>query len=420
MNGRWLLVCALAVDSFAQTYTVSAKPGALNFIQGAVSINGDPIWKANLRTTFLNANDVLTVENGKAEVLLTPGVFLRLGEHSEVRMIKPSLLETQLEVLSGESMVEVDDLEPGSSVAVMDHGSSTTLTKPGLFRFTDHSIAALDGKADVAFGDRKLVLNKNREVQIDDTLKAAKLNLNQPDELYAWSNTRAQYNAAASYAGSTAAYNSGGYGYSSYSSPGWYWASGFNSYMWLPGNGAFYSPFGWGFYGPGLVAYAPVMGVPYYGGYGYYPVVTTVATGKPAKLPPTAPQLTVPVNPRNVGVASFAGSSPAALTSARTVMQNYTNFYGLRTAQGTAPAVLNGGQRFASMQAASRAASANVRAASSSGGSGGGGGWSGGRSSGGFTAASSAPASSGSFGGGSSMSSMASHGGGGSSGGGHK
>jgi hypothetical protein len=215
MNGRWLLVCALAVDSFAQTYTVSAKPGALNFIQGAVSINGDPVWKANLRTTFLNANDVLTVENGKAEVLLTPGVFLRLGEHSEVRMIKPSLLETQLEVLSGESMVEVDDLEPGSSVAVMDHGSSTTLTKPGLFRFTDHSIAALDGKADVAFGDRKLVLNKNREVQIDDTLKAAKLNLNQPDELYAWSNTRAQYNAAASYAGSTAAYNSGGYGYGS-------------------------------------------------------------------------------------------------------------------------------------------------------------------------------------------------------------
>jgi hypothetical protein len=401
MNGRWLLVCALAVNSFAQTYTVSAKPGALNYIQGAVSINGDPVWKANLRTTFLNANDVLAVENGKAEVLLTPGVFLRLGEHSEVRMIKPSLIETQLEVLSGESMIEVEDFVPGSSVAVMNHGSSTTLTKAGLFRFTEHSIAALDGKAEVAFGDRKLVLNKNREVQIDDTLKAAKVDLNQPDELYAWSNTRAQYNAAASYAGSTAAYNSGGYGYSSYSSPGWYWASGFNSYMWLPGNGAFYSPFGWGFYGPGLVSYAPVMGVPYYGGYGsgYYPV--GVVKGKPVS---TSSQLTVPVNPARVGVSSFAGATPAALSSARAQMQNYANFYGLHTAQGTAPAVLSGGQRFASMQAASHAASASSHAVSSGGFSSGSGGWSGGRSSGGS----------------SSVGAMSSHGGGGSSGGGHK
>jgi hypothetical protein len=399
MNRKWHLpakiltgICTLALSSFSQTYTVSAKPGALNYIQGAVSLNGDPVWRANLKTTFLNANDVLLVEDGKAEVLLTPGVFLRVGDHSQVRMIKPSLVETQLEVVSGESMIEVEDFVPGSSVAVMDHGSVTTLTKAGLFRFTDHNIAALDGKADVAFGDRKLVLNKNREVPIDDTLKVAKVDLNQPDELYAWSNTRAQYNAAASYAGSTAAYNSGGYGFSSYNSPGWYWASGFNSYMWLPSNGAFYSPFGWGFYGPGLVAYAPVMGVPYYGGYGYgagyYPVAVT---GKPVKAPTTtAAQLTVPVNPAKVGVASFTGASPAALNSARIQMQNYTNFYGLRTASGSTPAMLRNGTSFSSMQAASHAAASSAREASAARSSGGGG-WSG--SSGGFASAAPATAS---------------------------
>jgi len=371
MNRDWLLpakiltgVCTLALSSFAQTYTVSAKPGALNYIQGAVSLNGDPVWRANLKSTFMNASDVLSVEDGKAEVLLTPGVFLRLGDHSQVRMIKPSLVETQLEIVAGESMIEVDDFVPGSSIAVMDHGSVTTLSKAGLFRFTERSIAALDGKADVAFGERKLTLNKNREVAIDDTLKAGKLDLNQPDELYAWSNTRAQYNAAASYAGSTAAYNSGGYGFSSYSSPGWYWASGFNSYMWMPGNGAFYSPFGWGFYGPGVVAYAPVMGVPYYGGYGYGSGYYPVTTGKPVKAPVTAAQLTVPVNPSKVGVASFSGASPAALNSARIQMQNYSNFYGLRTASGTAPAMLRNGASFSSMQAASHAAAASAREAS--------------------------------------------------------
>jgi len=408
MNREWHLpakvltgMCTLALSAFSQTYTVSAKPGALNFIQGAVSLNGDPVWRANLKTTFLNASDVLSVEDGKAEVLLTPGVFLRLGDHSQVRMIKPSLVETQLEVVSGESMIEVDDFVPGSSIAVMDHGSVTTLTKAGLFRFTEHSIAALDGKADVAFGNRKLTLNKNREVQIDDTLKAGKVDLNQPDELYAWSNTRAQYNAAATYAGSTAAYNSGGYGFSSYSSPGWYWASGFNSYMWLPGNGAFYSPFGWGFYGPGLVAYAPVMGVPYYGGYGYGSSYYPVTTGKPVKAPATtAAQLTVPVNPNNVGVSSFTAVSPAALNSARIQMQNYTNFYGLHTANGSTPAMLRNGTSFSSMQAASHAAAASARevAASHSAGA---------ASSAGFTSASPSTASlGGSRGSSSGMSSM--------------
>jgi hypothetical protein len=183
--------------------------------------------------------------------------------------------------------------------------------------------------------------------------------------------------------------------------------------MWLPGNGAFYSPFGWGFYGPGLVAYAPVMGVPYYGGYGYGAGYYPVTTGKPVKAPTTTTaQLTVPVNPNNVGVSSFTATSPAALNSARIQMQNYTSFYGLRTASGAAPAIMRNGTSFSSMQAASHAAAASAREASASHASSGG--WS--SSSGGF--ASAAPATASLGGGGSGMSSM-SRGSSASSGGGH-
>ena len=34
----------------------------------------------------LNTGDVLDTAQGKAEILLTPGVFLRVGDNSEVRM----------------------------------------------------------------------------------------------------------------------------------------------------------------------------------------------------------------------------------------------------------------------------------------------------------------------------------------------
>ena len=32
--------------------------------------------------------------------------------------------------------------------------------------------------------------------------------------------------------------------------PGWYWAGGPVGYTWLPGNGLFWNPFGYGFYSP--------------------------------------------------------------------------------------------------------------------------------------------------------------------------
>ena len=43
--------------------------------------------------------------------------------------------------------------------------------------------------------------------------------------------------------------------------PGWFWDPYFDAYTWMPWDGIFFSPFGWGFYSPGF-AYA----APFYGG----------------------------------------------------------------------------------------------------------------------------------------------------------
>jgi hypothetical protein len=57
-----------------------------------------------------------------------------------------------------------------------------------------------------------------------------------------------------------------GYGYGYAGGGGWLWNPGFSSWAWLPGDGAFFSPFGWGFFSPGTVGYAPVIAVPVGGG----------------------------------------------------------------------------------------------------------------------------------------------------------
>jgi hypothetical protein len=118
---------------------------------------------------------------------------------------------------------------------------------------------------------------------------------------------RSEYDAGSSYAAARnvsvsgySSYNSGGYGafgypFGGFYGPGWYWNSGWNSWAWLPGDGYFYSPFGWGFYSPSYIGYAPIVYVP--------------VAGR---------QTAVPVSTRNPpALTSGPVRSPAALQAAR-------------------------------------------------------------------------------------------------------
>ena len=272
-------ICLSAVSLTAQENTISAKPGAVNYVEGSVLLNGKPLPSKGLRNIFLGANDVLSTDQGRAEVLLTPGVYLRVGENSEVRMVAASLIDTKVELMQGEAMIEATGLVKDNNLEVLDHGTVTTVKKNGLYRFTADNpptVAVFDGKARVEMGDRKVDLKKGRETVLAANLKAKKFDRKRTDDLYAWSNVRSEYQAAVSYRMARSA-NAGTLGAMGYGfgpgrfSSGWYWDNGFSSWGWLPGSGAFSSPFGYGFYSPGLVGYAPVVISPLYGarGYGY-------------------------------------------------------------------------------------------------------------------------------------------------------
>src|SRR4029077_4440887 len=51
---------------------------------------------------------------------------------------------------------------------------------------------------------------------------------------------------------------------------GWYWDPWFSAYTFIPGDGIFYDPFGWGFYSPWLAFGAPYFGYGFGYGRGYY------------------------------------------------------------------------------------------------------------------------------------------------------
>lgn len=94
----WVALAGLAlmaVPAFAADYPTNSnpaelpRPGTLNYIQGTTDLNGNTLNDRRLSNAAMNAGDVLTTGAGKAEILLTPGIFLRVDSNSAVKMISP-------------------------------------------------------------------------------------------------------------------------------------------------------------------------------------------------------------------------------------------------------------------------------------------------------------------------------------------
>src|SRR5882724_3805320 len=138
----------------------AARPGSLNYVEGQASIEGESLGPEAIGKTELKPGQSLETGVGKAELLLTPGVFLRLGDNSSVTMISPSLTDTELRLDKGEATVEVAQLHPENNVVIAEDGAKIRLTKTGFYDFdADRSIVRVyEGKA--------VVRHLNRDVEV--------------------------------------------------------------------------------------------------------------------------------------------------------------------------------------------------------------------------------------------------------------
>ncbi|MDQ6677345.1 MAG: FecR family protein [Acidobacteriota bacterium] len=255
---------------------IPAHPGMVNYVEGQAGLNGQQITSKSVGTAELEQGQTLETGRGKAEILLTPGVFLRLGDNSAVRMDSAGLTNTALEILHGQALVEATDLHEENHIQIADRGSVTTLEKNGLYRFDADrgEVSVYDGKAQVREDDRTVDLKKGKLTSVS-ALHPVKFDRNKVDDLYQWSNVRSAYLSEASAASAQTYLAAGGGGWAG---GGWYWNPAFSFYSYLPGSGFLYSPFGYSYYSP-LGFYGSPYG--YYGGYGagYYGRGYTVHQG---------------------------------------------------------------------------------------------------------------------------------------------
>lgn len=264
--GSCFLAALLSVPALGSTTDNRrmAMPGTLNYVEGQASIGDQTLDSKAVGAAELHDGEILQTGNGKAEILLTPGVYLRVGSNSAVKMISNSLTHTEVTVSEGEAMVEVDQLYHENNLRISQPGADTRIEKTGLYDFDakNQAVRVFDGRAAVTADDHNVTVKKNHELAFNNPkLKAKGFDKDQVaknDDLYRWSSLRSEYLSEANVNAAQRYYANGWYA-AGWWGPGWYWDPMFAGFTFLPGSGYFYNPFGWGFYSPLMVWRAPVV-----------------------------------------------------------------------------------------------------------------------------------------------------------------
>jgi hypothetical protein len=248
------------------------RPGSINYVEGHASIGTNALTPGAVGSVVLEKDQLLTTQAGKVEVLLTPGVFLRVADNSSVKMVSLDLTDTRVELQKGRALVEVIQIRKENDLRIDQNGATTRILKTGLYDFdADHAqVRVFKGSAEVTAADQEVKLTENRQTALNAGVKPKSQTFDPKvfqDDFYRWTSLRSGYlseasvSAARTYMGAgIGLYGPGWLGF------GWYWDPMFGVYTFLPADGIFMGPFGWGFYSPFAVYASPFFyhpGIPH-------------------------------------------------------------------------------------------------------------------------------------------------------------
>src|ERR1700744_962552 len=96
----FFLSLTLATSAWAQS-VISAHSGVIQYTEGEVKLDGQTVLMKASEFPDVKTGQTRAAGDGRAEILLTPGVFLRIAENSSVKMVSNKLSATRIEMLDG-------------------------------------------------------------------------------------------------------------------------------------------------------------------------------------------------------------------------------------------------------------------------------------------------------------------------------
>ncbi len=277
-----LSLVLLAVVAQAQ-YLVSSKAGFVNRIEGKVNLKSpdsalEAQGKAAMGTQMKEGDRLSTDAGSHAELLLSPGSYLRLNEKTEIEAVRTMFDNTRFDVIQGSVILEVGEIDKKLPLEIGTPRSVVTINKMGIYRIDvvgkDVAVSVRKGEAflgtrEQLFANSATKISGNKVYRLigDTAPQTTKLSTKVFDAFDQWSYMQAESLVAANYGMLSRARSRGAM------LSGWIYDPFSNRYTFIPGSWRYATPYGFAFYSQyaycdwcwGGFSY-PYSGGGYYGG----------------------------------------------------------------------------------------------------------------------------------------------------------
>lgn len=185
------------ISAAGDSYVISARAGGVNYAEGSVVIARREGRSGQLlKGDEVQVGDVVsTGADGRAEILLNPGSFVRIDKNTDISFVSTSLDDLRIKLSSGSAIFEViadDDFK----VSVRSPKSKIELIRSGVYRI---DVSAEGGvtlgvwKGTAFVGSAKTEVKAGRAATVNgDSTVVAKFDRDQKDDLDTWSKSRAK------------------------------------------------------------------------------------------------------------------------------------------------------------------------------------------------------------------------------------
>lgn len=200
-NAMVIAVCATAQAQLAQeNLVVYAKAGRVNFVKGVAGVlhsATDPGQQLAVGDELAAGDLVCTGPEGRLEILLSPGAYLRLAENSVFQMVSTDLDDVRIFLRRGSVVIEAGQGTDNTFLiqAAMPSGTAV-LEKRGIYRLNvagkRSELLVMSGETSIKPAEIKVKEGKRVAITGGVAEPVAKIEKTAPDPLETWSTERTE------------------------------------------------------------------------------------------------------------------------------------------------------------------------------------------------------------------------------------
>lgn len=182
-----LFTCVVSGQS-----VVSVRSGVIHFFEGSVTVDGQPLEQRFGRFYELKPGSELRTDNGRVEVLLTPGVFLRVDENSSIRMLSNSLTDTRVEFIGGAAALDSRGIAGDDPITITYRNYEVVVKRAGNYEFNSAppELRVKDGAAEIRLQAKSVTVTAGQMLPFAGTLSARQFDSGSEDSLDRWAQER--------------------------------------------------------------------------------------------------------------------------------------------------------------------------------------------------------------------------------------